>query len=314
MDKINLKLTVLLFISSVIFVSLMPVKADIVFQDSFGNGNFNNWTVSGSPSIVTAPVVAGSKYSVQFPSNSTNSNTLSYIQASFSQSNMATLEFYFQTDTIPQNSSIDLAQIINNGDNPSESGSLLLTLFTLNNGSFAWAFTYPSLEASSPLRQSAAESLQTKFILSSTQTGVWYKFDIAIAVSGTTGAVELSINDSPVFSVTNVQFIWNPTVFRLGPLTSVSYSSGSVYFDDVTVTNTANIPQSTSTPSPTISPTEPTSVSSAITNSSPSPSNTSTSSLNVPEFSSIAILTVIMAMSLFGTVLIRVKKRKIIKS
>lgn len=86
---------------------LLQVRADVVFQDNFSSGNLNKWTVSGSPTVVTSPVVSGSSYAVQFPLTSPSLDTTlgnipsSYIQAPFVQSNVATLEFYFQTDTLP---------------------------------------------------------------------------------------------------------------------------------------------------------------------------------------------------------------------
>ena len=146
MNKPNRLLICIILSSAVMMGSLMQVRADVVFQDNFGNGNLNNWTLSGSPSIVTSPVVAGSKYAAHFSSTSTDSFTFSYIQASFPQSNMATLEFYFQTDTTPPHvSAIGVAQIMTtiNG----ESGGLLsLSLDCVTNGSLGWTFIYPSGE------------------------------------------------------------------------------------------------------------------------------------------------------------------------
>ena len=279
MNKLCLKLISIIFISAVISGCLIQTKADIVFQDNFGSGNLNNWTVVGSPSIVTAPTVAGSTYAVQFPSYSTTilgepSSNISYIQAPFPQSNTATLEFYFQFDAIVQD--IVFADIINGGI-----GNLWIMLSPyVNNGSLYFMFSYPTSEGSF-----------SRSVLSNVQPDVWYKFDITIAMNDNLGSIQLLINDSPVFSETKVQFGWNPTVFKLGNIISSGNSTANIYIDDVTVTNTANISQPTSTPSPTTSPTAPTSPSSPITNSSPSPSNTSnSSSLDALEFPSLLVL------------------------
>jgi len=175
----------------------MQVMADIVFQDNFGSGNLNNWTLSGSPSIVTSPVVAGSKYAAHFSSTSIDSSTFSYIQASFPQSNTATLEFYFQTDTTPPHvSAIGVAQIMTTVNG--ESGGLLsLSLDCVTNGSLGWTFVYPSGENTPIGSQTAVDNLQGQFIQSTIQTGVWYKIDISVAMNGNTGTIQLSINDSP---------------------------------------------------------------------------------------------------------------------
>ncbi len=236
---------------------LMPVRADVVFQDNFGSGNLNNWTVVGSPNIVSTPTVAGSTYAVQFPSNAMiagmPSSNVSYIQAPFPQASTATLEFYFQFDA--NATGTEFADIINGGF-----GNLWLLLAQyVNNGSLYFAFTYPLGKGSF-----------SRIVFSGAQSDVWYKFDIA--VNQINGAIQLSINDSPVFSI-NELFGWNPTIFILGDMYSTANNTSNIYIDDVTITNTANISQSTVTPSPTISPT-PTPTPSPTQPPTPTPSTT----------------------------------------
>jgi hypothetical protein len=287
MSKLN-KIVVCVLICALISLSLMQCRADVVFQDNFGSGNLNKWTVSGSPpSIVTAPVVDGSTYSLQFPSASTNSSTLTYIQAPFPQSNMATLEFYFQTDTPPPTSSeIGLSQVMCNINGKSD-GSVSLDLSCAANGTLEWFLIYPYNESN------GATSFQAQTLQSSIQVGAWCKVDIALAMSGNTRGIQLSIDDTPVFTDNSVQVSWSSTVFRLGPQMSMGYSSGNIYFDGVTITNSANIPVPTPTPSPTANTTvnpSPTATTSTPT-ATPSPANNAnSSSQKVPEITWLAII------------------------
>ena len=271
MRNLNRLLFCIVLISAVILGSLIQVRADVVFQDNFGSGNLNNWVVSGSPKIVSSPTFSGSKYAVQFSAKSLgNFNSTSgvvplpsLIQGSFPQSNTATLEFYFQIDTISQNESlIGVAQILNGG----ETDSPTLQLFRLTNGSLAWVFSYPINETTGSLMQ----------MISNIQKNVWYKIDITIDMSGS-GEIQLSINDATVFSTTPVEISWNPYAFALGPAgLSNGYSNGNIYFDNVKVTNTANISQTTSSPA-------------------------------VPEFPTLVILPLLLSV-FFVTVLVNIEK------
>jgi hypothetical protein len=299
MNKFIHLLTCIIFISAILLCG--TVRADIVFQDNFGGGNLNNWTVSGSPNVVTSPVVVGSKYSVQFTSTSNDESTFSYIQASFTQSNTATLEFYFQTDTTPPySSSIELAQIMTSTSINSEpSGLLSLSLNCVTNNSLGWTFIYPSGENTPTGSKTPVNYLKGQFIQSRIQMGVWYKIDLSVDTNGNTGTIQLSINNSPLYTLNNIHFIWNPTIFRLGPLISTGYNSGNIYFDDVTITNTTNIQQSTVTSSPTISPTESTSGSSTVL-TSPTPT--------VPEFPALVIVPLLLFV--FSVVIVRHRKTK----
>jgi len=246
---------------------LIQVRADVVFQDNFENGNFNKWTVVGSPNIVTTPIIDGSDYAAQFELNSTITQSggisygSSYLIATFPSSNTATLEFNLQTDTLSQSGSLDVAEIASSGNSPLSQDNMLilLSILPLKNGSLVWTFTYPSGENIPIGSQTNVDNFFTKYTESSVQTDTWYKFDVAISCNSNT--IQLSINNSPVVTATN-QFIWNPIVFKLGNLASYNYSNGNIYIDNVTVSNTANIFQSTSTPSPTLIPTATTSISS----------------------------------------------------
>ncbi len=307
MNNLNRLLTCIILSSAVMMGSLIEVRADIVFQDNFGSGSLSKWTTSGLPIIVNSPVVSGSKYAVQFPANYASQN-LFYIQAEFPKSSEATLEFYFLIDTTPPvSSSVGLVQVttIING----ESGGLLsLSLDCTKNDSLGFTFIYPTGETN------GIDNLLGQFIQSNVQTGSWYKVDVSIATIGNTGTIQLSVNNLPVCTITNAQFVWNPVAFRLGPLISTGYSSGNIYFDDVTITNTANIQQSTVTPSSTISPTAPASILSPTvspTNSSPTPISTATAPISttidttaVPfstfftEFIAVLIVVLIISISL----------------
>jgi hypothetical protein len=295
-----IRLLICIILSSAALMGcLVQVRADVVFQDSFEKGNFNKWTVVGSPSIVTSPTMDGSEYAAQFALNPTNTSSdgisygTSYLQAPFPSSNTATLEFYLQTDTLSQNGSLDIAEIASPSDIPlSQDTSLVfLSILPLKNGSIAWAFTYPSGENTPIGSQTSVNHFETRYIIqSSAQTEVWYKFDIAISSSSNT--IQLSINNSTVFTATN-QFIWNPTVFKIGNILNYNYSIGNLYFDDVTVTNTASFTQSISTSTPTINPTATTTDSSSTSTSqslSPTP--------NVPELSWLAILPLFISLLL----------------
>ena len=255
----------LIFCSVILMGGLMQVKADVVFHDDFGSGNFVNWTVSGSPNTVTTPTLQGCTYAAQFPLDSTplnattlGNNTSSYIQAPFVQSNAATLEFYFQTDTLPPlQSGFNLAQIrFNLGGGP----NVISLMLSSGTASSSWCFTYPTysqvIPSSSygtsggfgdygqviPLNASAVTNISA---------GVWYKIDIAIAVNSDIGTFQFSINNTPIYIATCVHFNWSPTVFMLGPLIPTGFSSGNLYFDNVTLTNASNISQSTTTMPPT---------------------------------------------------------------
>jgi hypothetical protein len=290
------KLISALVILAFILGFLIQAEADIVFQDNFQSGNFNKWTVFGSPNIVTSPTVTGSEYSSQFPSYSTSSlgvpsSNISYIQAPFPQSNSATLEFNFQFDPIVQD--ILFADIINGGIG---NMWLMVTPFN-NNGSLNFVFTCPTSE----------KGFSGTSVLSNVQPNVWYKFDIA--VNSISGAIQLSINDSLVFSETNVQFSWNPTDLKLGTIITAGNSTGNVYIDNVTVTNTANISQLTSTTTTTISPMA------IILTPSPTGSLTPIQAQgqnNIPEFpSSAVILTLFTALLLSIALTVTTRKRKV---
>jgi hypothetical protein len=269
MSKRCLKLiTSILILAFILGCCLTLAKANIVFQDDFGSGNFNSWTVTGSPAIVTKPVSEGSKYTAQFPSTSSNASN-SYIQAPFPKTNTATLEFYFQTDTITENfSTICFAAIMSNAS------SIFVTLNRLTNGSLTWAFVYPSTNGSSDM----------KIILSTVQTDVWYKFGVAVAVSAAAGTIQFSINSSPVFTVSEPQFNWDPTVFNLGTVVSKGYSDGHIYIDDVSVTDTANIVESTS--------------------ASPTPAS-NPSSQSAPEFSTLTAIALFTVLSVSAVIIFR---------
>ena len=154
---------------------------------------------------------------------------------------MFTLEFYFETDAIPENSStICFADIM------SGLSSVFVTLNTAANGSLAWAFVYPS-----------EQGPQMKVVSLTVVVDVWYKFDVASGVNGATETFQFSINDLPVFTAAEVGISWSPTVFDLGTFVSNGYRGGNIYIDDVTVTNAADItsqsPSATSTAVPEFS-------------------------------------------------------------
>ena len=252
-------LTCLILCFVALMGSLMQVRADMVFQDNFSSGNLSKWTISGSPTVVTSPVVSGSSYAVQFPLSSPSLNmtigniTSSYIQASFVQSNEATLEFYFQTDTLPPlQSGFNLAQIVFNlGGSP----NVISLLLSSGKAASSWCFSYPTYQSNGLYGNYGKVIPLNSSDITSVSTGVWYKIDIAIAINGGMGTFQFSINNTPIYIATCDQFNWSPTVFKLGPLISTGFSSGNLYFDGVTVSNTANISQSTTTPSPTFAPT-----------------------------------------------------------
>jgi len=224
--------------------SLIQVRADIVFQDNFGSGNLNKWTVMGSPpNIVQTPRLPGTTYSIQFPLESSQyANNLTYIQAPFPKSTTATLEFFFQTDTAPPSESgTTLAMIMTNTS--TATGELWLLLSTGLNGT-SFTFTYPT----------SKNGESGTVIPTNLMTG-WYKFDIAIDLKDNPGSVQLSINNSPVFNTTVSQANFSPTVFRLGPYITNGYSGGNIYFGDVAVANTLTTsiqtnPNSTSSSAP----------------------------------------------------------------
>ena len=292
MKKINLLLICLILCSATFMGSLVGVRADVVFQDNFGSGNLNNWTAVGSPTVVTSPTVDESTYSAQFPLNTTitevsNKPSLSYLQAAYPSSTASTLEFYILTDTILASGSLDVAEIVAPSAMP---GLLVLSILPLKNGNLVWVLTYPSGENIPAGSQTSENHYSSQYTNFNVQANVWYKIDIAVSSSSNT--IQLSINNSPVFTATN-QFIWNPTLFKLGNVASFYYNNGSLYIADVKVSDTSNISQATSMPSQT-SPT--------VTNSTPSTSSTSnstsptpTSSPTVPEFSWLTILLTLLA-------------------
>ncbi len=305
MNKSNRLLICIVLTSTVFTCSLVQVRADVVFQDNFESGNFSKWTVVGSPNMVTKPILDGNAYAAQFALNSTDTQPggisygISYLQATFPSSNTATLEFYLQTDTLSQSGSLDVAEIASPSNIPlsQDTPLIFLSILPLKNGSLVWAFTYPSGENTPIGSQTRVDNFYTKYTQSSVQTDAWYKFDIAI--SSSSNIIQLSINNSPVFTATN-QFIWNPTVFKLGNIESYNYSNGNIYIDDITVSNTANISQLESTPSPTLIPTAaPTQA------SSPSPTPTST----IPEFPVLTTPTLLILMVAAG-LLVNLKKHK----
>jgi len=307
MNKSIHLLVCMIFISSMLLCgSLIKVRATVVFQDDFGSGNLNKWTVSGSPTVVASPVVSGSSYAVQFPLTSPSLDTTSgnipssYIQAPFVQSNVATLEFYFQTDTLPPlQSGFNLAQIVFNVGGSTNVISLMLSS---GKAASSWCFTYPTYQSNGEYGNYGQVIPLNSSAITSISTGVWYKIDIATTINGGEATFQFSINNTPVCTATCDQFNWSPTVFKLGPLISTGFSSGNIYFDGVTVTNTANVSQSTtSTPLPTTTQTA----------SSPTVTPTTTQSktqANVPEFPSLLLIMPLLLTVLSAAVMLRHRK------
>lgn len=271
MHKSGLRALVIIILISLTFSNLMLVKANVIFQNSFDDGTFNNWVVVGSPNIVTTPTVAGSHFAAQFPFTSSPptlpSVNNSYIQASFPQSSNSILEFYFQTDTVPQN--VWFVDIVN-GEN-----SIMISLMQyINNGSLFFMLTYPTGEASGA----------GTVILSGAQPNLWYKFDITTNIVGNNIAIQVSINDLSVFSVSNLKFSWSPTVFKLGVVVNSGDGTGNVYIDNVGLTNSASNQQPTTTPtlSPTPSAIAPTNQPTASLSPSATPEKTQTTVSGTP--------------------------------
>ena len=304
MSNSKLWMVCLFFCLLVFFSSLESAKADVVFQDNFGSGNFNNWTVVGSPTVVTSPTIDGSTFSAQFPLNTTttevsNKPSLSYLQAAYPSSTASTLEFYVLTDTVLASGSLDVAEVVAPSVMP---GLLVLSILPLKNGNLVWVLTYPSGENTPAGSQTSVNHYSSQYTNFNVQANVWYKIDIAVSSSSNT--IQLSINNSPVFTATN-QFIWNPTLFKLGNVASFYYDNGSLYLADVKVSDTSNISQSTTMPSQTLAPTVTTSTpSTSPTSNSNSP--TPTSSPTVPEFSWLTILPLLLVIPI---ILAIVRKR-----
>ncbi len=275
-----------------IVVNLTAVRAEVILNDGFENKNLANWTVSGSPIIVATPVENGS-YAVQF----NLSSSMSYIQAAFPKTNTVTLEFYFQTNTISPSSNTDimLGTIIDN------QGPLISIILSRDGASeLDWVFSYPT-----------NGGIQMKIISSDIQTNMWYKFDIAISVSNSFGSFNFSINDSPVFSVSDVHLNWDPTSFRLGNVLCNGYSNGNMYIDDVMLSSSLIIPQPYSSILPSFPPTsasnlksitEPTSSPTPFLRSTQNPAPLATTSIT---HSAVAIeLPSLIMLSLFLSILI----------
>jgi len=287
MKKCIQVLTCVMFISALLLcVILMQGRADVVFQDNFQSGNLNNWTVLGIANIVTAPVAPGYTYSVQIPLSS----NASYIKAPFPPLGSETFEFYFMTDTLSNgNAGIPFATIVNGYT------MFVFMLVSDANGTLDWVLGYPQTV------YEPGTSIQS--IPSTIQANTWYKFDLAVENSGGNGAFQFSINDSPIYSLSSIKFDWNPTYFILGLAAGATgYNSGNIYFDGVTITNSANIPVSTPTPSPTASP-----LPTATLNASPT--STPESGSNIPEMSWLVILPLLFSF-LSVAVIVRCRKAK----
>jgi hypothetical protein len=231
------------------------VRADVVFQDNFSGGNLGKWTTVGSPTIVTSPTADGSTHAAKISLRTTNASPSngSYLQATYPSSDTSTLEFYFLTNTLSKSGYLDVAGIYEPSDfNFSFNGQpvpIVLLSISPQNGHLAWVFSYPAGETTIA-NHTVNDLTDTYYSPSSVQANVWYKIDIAVSYGSS--RIQLSINNSPVFTATH-QFVWNPATLRLGNIGSYKYSNGNLYIDDVTVLDTASITQSTSssTPAPT---------------------------------------------------------------
>ena len=239
--------TTVVAVLSVIVLFGSVAQAAVVFQDGF-EVDLSNWTLHGTPTTVTTPYGVNATYIAQLPISDQT-----YMQYFFTPSDTVTLDYFFRIDTTNMNpdTSLKFAEICD------AQGSPITRLYIACNGTgdLGWQFIY-----------SDGSSSKIAFIPEGITQNVWYRITETLKTGASDAAFQLWIDSELVFSASNANSPNAAKGVNLGCLLPTGYSTGNIYFDTVTLTNTLD-PLPTPTPSPTPEPT---------VEASPSPTPTAT--------------------------------------
>jgi len=242
MEKTKTKI-LLLFISSLMFLSLIPmVSAEELFSDDFETNNFSEWDNTegtGSKTIVTTQPYLGT-YHALFNSNGAGIEATAYV--GITPSPIIYLRTYIQIVNLPANNEKMYINSIGT-DTPASGTGLALYVFN-NAGSYYWGLVYNAQETS-------------ENTASNPTTGQYYC--VELLYDNTNNLQKLYINE-----VEKVSTTYDITNDASNVAIGLDYANNiQIYIDSVVIstTLTGETPQPTATPTPnpteTPIPTEP---------------------------------------------------------
>lgn len=294
--KLNRFIAVMLLAIAAILGTLSNAQGSVILQEDFET-DFSIWFTSGDPTIVSTPPSVNGSHIAQLPIDNS-----AYIQYGFAPSSAVTLDFFFQIDTVNATAGamIKITEIV---DDQTSSPITRLFLSCNGTGDLGW-------------RLVGYGSAMDVFIPEGITQGVWYRITETIQTGATNGACQLWIDSKLVYSGSNLALPYATKAINLGSLLNPGYTTGNVYLDTVTMSDTLD-PFPTPTPAPTETPTpstdatatpEPTTV--ALT-ATPAPTSTPTIAPTTQSpFSDLTLLAVSIAVVVIVVFVLVVIMRK----
>jgi hypothetical protein len=212
-DKLLALVIVAVLSVSMCFMFVNVAKADIIFTDGFGSGDFSNWTGTvGSPSIttdVTNPVNGGT-YSANFSLGTAEC----YATATIPPTTTLNYTYYLYFSGLPNN------YICTTMAGDANNNSIYYRV-TDSDGTYQWQF--------------GAGNGQVTSSTPTIQLGQWYKIQL-LAMTGSNSTFYFLVNDQLIATITNQTFGAIDELL-IGHDWVDGYLGGDTYFNDVVATD-----------------------------------------------------------------------------
>lgn len=243
--------------------TITNVQGSVILQDGFET-SLINWTMYGSPVISSTPTGVNGSSVAQLPIADS-----SHIQYDYTATNTVTLDFFFILNPIlwnTPNTSVEFVEIFDNG------GAPICKLYVECNGTgdLGWKISY--LDGTT----------KSVFIQDGIASGIWYRITETVKTGAGSGAYQLWIDSELLFSASNANIPNPASGLSLGCILANGYTSGNVYLDTVTLSNTLE-PLPTPVPTATVAPSiTPTATPTANETTTPAPTNAPTTAPTIP--------------------------------